>query len=479
MPGRRSRQSSSTAGPVHAHSHSVDHEHDAVSRRARRTLTTLAVLLAIATAGGLVALWPSGNVREHAGSLGLVKQVYDAEVVSVRHHACEGTSGAQAVSCAVVRFRLSQGPDRGEVRTIELPKSPTSPKLAAGDHVVLNYLPHALQGFRYTYADHQRRPVLLWLTVLFALTVVLLGRFRGLAALVGLGVGIAVVLEFVLPSMLDGTSPSLVATVGAAAIAYLALYLAHGFRTMTTVALLGTLAALALTVGLATLFSDLADFSGASSEDAILVKLGVQSIDLGGLVLAGMVLGALGALDDITVTQSSAVAELRLANPTMPRRDLYRAGIRIGRDHISSTVNTLALAYAGASLPLLILFSLSGQSLGTVANSEAVAVEIVSALVGSIGLVAAVPLSTAFAALSAMPPVRGDRPLPTMSATPSAPERGPARTAELDPVDPPQDRRSIRESRERERQAPRRRGGRGRDVPDLLQPPDDRDFWRR
>jgi uncharacterized membrane protein len=173
---------------------------------------------------------------------------------------------------------------------------------------------------------------------------------------------------------------------------------------MTTVALLGTLSALTLTVVLATLFTDLAHFTGAQSEDALLVRLGASSIDLKGLVLAGMVLGALGALNDITVTQASAVGELRIADPTLSRRELYRSGLRIGRDHISSTVNTLALAYAGASLPLLILFSLSGQSLGTVANGEVVAVEIVSTFVGSIGLVAAVPISTWFAALVATEP---------------------------------------------------------------------------
>jgi uncharacterized membrane protein len=210
-----------------------------------------------------------------------------------------------------------------------------------------------------------------------------------------------VIVAFVLPSMLDGNNPQLVAIVGGTAIAYLALYLANGVRPMTTVALLGTLSALALTVGLATLFTDLARFTGAQSEEALIVKIGAASIDLKGLVLAGMVLGALGALNDITVTQASAVGELRQANPELSRVGLYRAGLRIGRDHISSTVNTLALAYAGAALPLLILFTLSRQSLGTVANGEVVAVEIVSTLVGGIGLVAAVPVSTWFAALVA------------------------------------------------------------------------------
>jgi uncharacterized membrane protein len=139
----------------------------------------------------------------------------------------------------------------------------------------------------------------------------------------------------------------------------------------------------------------------------LLIRVGDQGIDLTGLILAGMVIGALGALDDVTVTQASAVWELRATDPTLTRRDLYRAGLRIGRDHIASTVNTLALAYAGAALPLLILLVVSRQSLGSVANSEVVAIEIVTTLVGSIGLVAAVPVTTWLAAEVAGNPPRG------------------------------------------------------------------------
>jgi uncharacterized membrane protein len=182
------------------------------------------------------------------------------------------------------------------------------------------------------------------------------------------------------------------------AIAYLALYLANGFNTRTTVALLGTLAALALTVVLASVFTSLAQISGFASEEALLVKIGERGLDLSGVVLGRMVIGALGALDDMTVTQAAAVWELRSANPQLPRRSIFRSVMRIGRDQVASTVKTLALEYAGAALPLLILFVQSRQSLGTVANSETVATEILSALVGSIGIVASVPLTTWLAA---------------------------------------------------------------------------------
>jgi uncharacterized membrane protein len=236
--------------------------------------------------------------------------------------------------------------------------------------------------------------------VLFAAVVVWLGRWRGTAALGGLIASIAILLLFILPAILDGRSPVLVAVVGSAAIAFVALYLAHGFNRMTTVALIGTVATLLLIALLSALVVAVSHFTGLVSEESSLLTF-FPNVDVGGLLLAGIVLGAAGAIDDVTVTQASAVWELRAVNPALEVRDLFSRGLRIGRDHIASMVNTLLLAYAGASLPLVVLFVLSQQSLGTVANSEVVAIEIVRTLVGSIGLVAAVPLTTWLAAIAA------------------------------------------------------------------------------
>jgi uncharacterized membrane protein len=367
----------------------------AVSRRTRRLLTTVSVLLGLATLVGVVVLRSPGDVGKRSGpDIGLVSRVYDATVLSTRQGPCTGTTEADRVRCEKVRFRLNQGPDKDEATSIDFPESPTTPDLDKGDRVVLSYEPRADPGFRYQFADRQRRSVLLWLAVIFAVAVIALGRLRGVAALVGLAASIVVLLTFVLPAILDGRSPVLVAVFGASAIAYLALYLANGFSTRTTVALLGTLAALVLTVLFASVFTSLAQISGFATEEALLVQIGDADLDLSGVVLGGMVIGALGALDDMTVTQAAAVWELRSANPRFPRRSIFRSAMRIGRDHVASTVNTLALAYAGAALPLLILFVQSRQSLGTVANSEVVATEILSALVGSIGIVASVPLTT-------------------------------------------------------------------------------------
>ena len=253
---------------------------------------------------------------------------------------------------------------------------------------------------QYQFADFQRRSSLAWLALAFAIVVVVLGGWRGTAALGGLVASVAVVLVFVLPAILDGSSPVLVAVFGSAAIAFLALYLAHGFNRMTTVALIGTLGALTLTALLSGLTVSVAGFTGFTSDEASLLTL-FESVDVRGLLLAGIVLGAAGAIDDVTITQASAVWELKAAQPSLGAPELFRRGLRVGRDHIASTVNTLLLAYAGASLPLLVLFVLSEQSLGTVANSEVVAVEIVRTLVGSIGLVAAVPFTTWMAAVTA------------------------------------------------------------------------------
>ena len=209
-----------------------------------------------------------------------------------------------------------------------------------------------------------------------------------------------------------------------ATIAYIALYLAHGFNTLTTVALLGTLAALALTIAFSAIFTALCHFSGFATEEALVLGQLAQGVDITGLFLAGVVIGALGALDDVTVTQAAAIADIA-ADPDMKTRRLYQSGLRIGRDHIASTTNTLALAYAGAALPLLLLLVLSSQSLGTAANSEVVATEIVRTLVGSIGLVAAVPITTWLAVrVISSPPTRPHAPR-TLSGRHDRPPAGP------------------------------------------------------
>jgi uncharacterized membrane protein len=352
------------------------------------------VLVALATLVGFVVLRPTGESRPDTSVLGVQNQVYAARVERVVDRSCPGDAEA-ALSCRVASFTLLAGPDEGT--TVELDLVSDSPRvtgLAVGDQVVLGRQPDAPEAVRYAFLDPDRRSMLVLLTLLFAAAVIVLGRLRGVSALLGLAATTVVLLTFIVPAILDGRPPLAVALVGAVAIAYLALYLSHGFTTMTTIALLGTLGGLACVAVLAVAFMALADITGFGSEEAFIVAALGGTIDLRGLALGGMIIGALGAIDDMTVTQASAVSELRAARPDISRRSLLRSSMRIGRDHVASTVNTLVLAYAGASMPLLILFVLSEQSLGIVANNETLATEIVRTLVGSIGLVASVPITT-------------------------------------------------------------------------------------
>ncbi|MEX0701392.1 MAG: YibE/F family protein [Planctomycetales bacterium] len=361
-------------------------------------MTAITVTLAIALAIGAIALWP-GKLRE-LDSQGILNRgaIYPATAVSVEYGPCSNVDPASGAECRTTGLELRGGPDEGSIVPIEVPDVGTSLEVADGDRVLLAYQPDAPSGLQYSLVDRDRRPTLLLLAGLFALVVILLGRLRGVAALVGLVGTVVILLTFVLPSILDGGSPVWVAVVGAGIVAYLVLYLAHGLSVRTTVALLGTLSGLALTAVLAEVFVGLAHLSGLGSEEAgIVTALGID-LDLSGLVLAGMIIGAMGAIDDVAVTQASAVWELSSTDPTMRRRDLARAGMRVGRDHVGSIVNTLVLAYAGASLPLLIVFTLSEQSLGIAANGEVLATEIIRTLVGSMGLVAAVPITTWLAA---------------------------------------------------------------------------------
>lgn len=386
------------------------HSLDGVEPSKRRTLNTAALVLAAAIVTAMAVLWPSVDVSGGLGDLGFGSEFYDAEVLDIGTAPCAGTEPTDEIACEDITLQLLQGPDEGGLTSLNFASdNTTTPRFERGDRIIVSRQPDAEPGFEYAFADRDRKPVLLGLAAFFAIAVVVLGRLRGLAALAGLAVSFVVLLRFVIPAIVAGRSPLMVAVVGSAAIAFLAIYLAHGFSALTTVALLGTLGALAVTVGAAQLFVSLADFSGFGSEEAIFLNVAQGTINLNGLLLGGVVIGALGAIDDMTVTQASIVSELREADPEMARGQLFAAAMRVGRDHVASTVNTLALAYAGASMPLLILFVLAEQSLGTVANGETVATEILRTLVGSLGLVVAVPLTTWLAVWAVGPRSRRSR----------------------------------------------------------------------
>lgn len=380
------------------------------SHRGLRTVLAFVVGAAIATAVGVASLWPTGEGIEaamaSAAEIGLVTDRYTATVQEVRDGPCAYSTEESPHYCRQFTVVLDEGPAPGTVVALpefDLEFVATTPSLRVDQKVILGYEPSTDYYF---YADIDRRTPLAWLSALFAVFVIALGRRRGVLALVGMAGTLAVLIGFMAPSVLDGHDPLLVAVVAAAAIAFVTLYLAHGFNPLTTVALAGTLTALGLTLLLSWAFFEFAAFTGLASEEALVLPLIAGGLDVSSLILGGAVIGALGALDDVTVTQAALVAELRYRNPGLGTRDLVVSGIRVGREHIASTVNTLLLAYAGAGIPLVMLFAVSNQSLVMVANSELIAVELVRTLCGSMGLVAAVPITTALAALVNSDPMK-------------------------------------------------------------------------
>jgi uncharacterized membrane protein len=377
-------------------------------------------VLALLVLVGLIMLWPSGDPGPEVPALSSFQGVYAATTIDRAEHACQGADAS--TRCVAVTFRLLEGPDRGTNATIELPaNSPRVGSLTIGRRALLGHQPQ-VEGFEYVFLEPDRRAPLLALAVIFALGVVALGRWRGASALLGLIATLLVLFLFVVPAILDGHDPLLVSLVGSVVITFAALYLSHGVSAQTTVALLGTFGGLLCAAGLAVVFMDAAEITGLASEEALFLTALGTNLDLRGLILGGMMIGALGAIDDITVTQASAIWELREVDPTRSRGDLLRSGLRIGRAHVASTVNTLVLAYAGASMPVLILFVLSDQSASTVANGEIVATEIVRTLVGSIGLIASVPITT-WLAVDVV--TRQGRHAGTVSAAPEPARSGP------------------------------------------------------
>lgn len=379
-----------------AHSHDLDQVAELAPPTVRRALYAVLAAIAALTALGLVLLWPDEDVGVRSDT-GFAVELVDATVTRIELVPCSGVGDADTVRCRLISSRVTSGPTTGDTATFELFPTASNPRIERGDGLVLSYSADAPPELAYQFADFQRTGSLLWLVALFAVAVIALARTKGLRALLGVAVSLGIIVTFLLPALLTGRSPILLALVAASAIALLALFLAHGFNERTAVALLGTLASLGLTALLAHVFVGATRLTGLVSEEATLLQASSGVIDFQGLLLAGILIGALGVLDDVTVTQVSAVWELHHARPDQSPRQLFSQALVIGRDHISSTVNTLFLAYAGATLPLLLLFSSIGEGIGSVSTREIVATEIVRALVGSIGLVAAVPISTGLA----------------------------------------------------------------------------------
>jgi uncharacterized membrane protein len=346
---------------------------------------------------GFFLLRPTAR-PELSSAIELPTDLFNATVIAINPVACPGLEG-EPPDCRQAEVRLTEGPDAGDTVFFDVGDPNAVRVVTEGSRIVVSRTETEPGTFVYDFADVQRGTPMAVLAIIFALVVIALGRLRGVAALVGIGVSLAIIVQFVLPAILSGRNPLAVSIVGSSAVMFIALYMSHGVNVRTTSAMLGTLASLAITAVLALVFVELAQLTGFASEEAVYIRVASATINLQGILLGGIIIGSLGVLDDVTVTQASAVWELHLANPAMKPADLYSSAIRIGRDHIASTVNTLVLCYAGAALPLLILFTIAESSLGNVLTGEVVAEEVIRTLVGSIGLVASVPITTALAVL--------------------------------------------------------------------------------
>ncbi|WP_371827532.1 YibE/F family protein [Amycolatopsis sp. WQ 127309] len=408
-PGSRAAAPKPESDAGHGHGHGHGHGPAApASRRVRLLLIWMLAPLALATVVGMLVLYPWGKPSPTS----VVPQgtPVKASITTTATGPCLAQGQVQvgdqtdpnAKPCLTVALTMTDGPATGKPLQLTVPIEPSTPRFAAGDAVVLAYNGgNAADPSSFQLVDFQRGTPLLVLAALFAVAVLVLGRWQGLAALVALGLSFAVIALFILPAVLSGENPLLVAIVGAGAIMFIALYLTHGLTARTSAAVLGTLVSLALIGVLSAIFSAAASLTGLDDSTSTLIGSLGHGIDARGLLLAGVVIGALGVLDDVTVTQTSAVWELRRANPGLSWRELYSSGLRIGRDHVGSAVNTLVMAYAGAALPVLLYSSISGVGLGALLGSEEIAQEIIRTLAGSVGIVAAVPVTTVLAALIA------------------------------------------------------------------------------
>ncbi len=370
------------------HSHNSSHGFEAPQGITRIVAIVLVPLVAL-TIAGMIVYWPDRSD---------LPTIEVGDFVRGTVETLEPCDNADP-TCAVATVRIDEGEDAGETVAINLTVGPTSPDLDPGTGVYLQPLPEATSGQAYALADVNRTVPLFALSALFALAVIVLARWKGVSALVGLAASMLILGVFVLPALIEGSSPVAVAAIGSGAIAVVSMGLAHGFNVRTGVALIGTLIALVITTLLGSLFTNLMNFTGIATDDAAyLYAISGNVLDLRGLLLAGLVIGALGVLDDVTVTQAATVWEVYGADQRVSLRSLWAAGMRVGRDHVAAVVNTLVLAYVGAALPLFLLISISDAPMLQSINSETIAAEIVRSMVGGLGIIAAVPITTALAA---------------------------------------------------------------------------------
>ena len=395
----------------HSHAHSTLPAVPTSRTVARATLLTL-LAVAVLTVLGMVWLWPSqaavGQMVDRAQALTGVTESVRGEVLGVSDPCAEATAADGPTQCVEASIGLLSGPDAGRLVTVALTGGLDTAVVSRGDQVQLAASERVFaegaepargeMTMSYTFAGVDRTLPLVVLALLFAGVVIAVGRRRGLFALLALGVSGAVLGFFVLPALVSGGPGLLIGMVGSTAIMFVTLFFVHGWNLRTAAALIGTLFGILMVSAISLIAVASTRLSGVGDEASGFLTGLAAGLDLRGLLTCSILIAGLGVLNDITIAQASSVWELRAAAPHLPRREIYARAMRIGRDHIASTVYTVVFAYVGAALSVLILLYLAEAPVLALFTREDIAIEVVRTLCGSIGLVLAVPVTTAAAA---------------------------------------------------------------------------------
>jgi uncharacterized membrane protein len=359
---------------------------------AGRLLVAAVGAIAALVVVGFLALWPYGWAPLGEATARTVP----GEVMRVVDAPC----GATEATCRTIEVAVE-----GRTTKLWFPNVRNAPAVGVGDSVRLmrggdpNVQPGADRSVAYHFAEVDRRSSLLWLALLLAVVAAAVLRWRGVLAIIGVVVSIGILMWFVVPAILAGQPALLVAFVASLAVTFVTIVLTNGFGIQSLAGLLGVSGTLAFTCGLAWLAVRFTDLDGTTELDMLAIKAGSDVLSLQGIILAGMIIGALGVLADTAVTQASAVMALRRANPRYGPRDLYREGFIVGRDHLSATIHTLVLAYAGGVLPLLLVLSMGNVDGLDAINGQSIAEPIVATIVGCLALIAAIPVTTGLASM--------------------------------------------------------------------------------
>ncbi len=368
----------------------------------KRIYVEVIVAVAVVIAISLVYRYEENNIEIYLAETFPSQALTLGQVVSAQNN--QDIVASRPIYSVTVLFLT--GSDKGATTTVaDQPVSSSTVnsylKLVPGEKVLLaKDTLDSFPGAPYYITDRFRLPMLLFAILIFMAVAVLFGRIRGLTSIVGLGISISVLGWYVVPQILNGADPLTICITGAAIIAIVSLYLAHGFNKRTTIAVCGTLITLAISAILAVFFVTGARLIGLATDESFYLEVGKNvALNLRGILLGGIIIGALGVLDDVTIGQSTAVYEIKDANASLDVKELYRRGMSIGREHIASLINTLFLAYAGIALPV-ILYLVAFQNqvpLWLTINGEPIAEEIIRTMVGSIGIILAVPITTLLA----------------------------------------------------------------------------------